>query len=521
MTSRPSFPEPLPINRGIPAADLARLVHDLRNGIGGIAGLAEILRETRLPPVQDELVSCLVRGVGNQLDLLDNLLQWTSAKSQEPKMNNFLLVEALETCARLHQGSAFQKGLRLVLNIEPGLSESVSGLGTPFQQAVCNLVSNAVRYTETGTIRLSAWRENKTAVIVDVEDSGPGVPLELQSSLFQPFVHGAHSDSHGLGLAIVREHASAMGGTVECLASHSGAHFRLRLPLVETTAAPIGLNLNGRRVLILTSEQLMSESLSRAFSYHGFSASSAPCASGAIAILRSHQRKGSKFDLIVVDAEQGGLDSSDVIAMLRSELKQSTPIVSLQSIGTSLPIASGKTTQQMMSEYRLALPIVRQDVADLVSHLIPGETDGVVHDKHASTPNRNPTLETSAARSILVVEDDAIQRTVMRRMLESDGHSVEAVGSLDDARTRLNMVSVDLILCDYILPDGDGLTLAREFQQCLYEATPFFLSTGQPTAVLQARAKMAGVIGILSKPNTKKTLREALAVLVNQPPRVA
>ncbi|MBT7012806.1 MAG: hypothetical protein HN961_07835, partial [Planctomycetes bacterium] len=71
--------ESFPPDRAIPAADLARIVHDLRNGIGGIAGLAEILRGTALPAVQDELVGSLVKGVENQLHLLDSLLQWTSA----------------------------------------------------------------------------------------------------------------------------------------------------------------------------------------------------------------------------------------------------------------------------------------------------------------------------------------------------------------------------------------------------------------------------------------------------------
>ncbi|MBT3340337.1 MAG: response regulator [Planctomycetes bacterium] len=502
--------ESFPPDRAIPAADLARIVHDLRNGIGGIAGLAEILRGTALPAVQDELVGSLVKGVENQLHLLDSLLQWTSAQSETRDSESFDLVDTLESCARLHHGSTHDKDVRIVVDIEPSLSSRVLGPSTAVQQSVCNLVSNAVRYTESGTVCIRAWRESLENVIVDILDTGVGVPESLQETMFQPFVHGNHQGSHGLGLAIVSEYIAAMNGVVECLRCEDGAHFRLTLPLEEISPAPTAMDASGQRVLLLTESKFLSESISRAFAYHEFQVSSAPCASGALAIIKSHKKRGSEFNLILVDANQGGLDDADIITLLRDEINSSTTIVSLQYLGESAAVQT-----------RIDLPLCRRSVAHFASHHISGETDEVNRDNRDLTSGRTLQTHKIAPQQVLVVEDDAIQRTVMRRMLEQDGHTVEAVGSLADARTRLSLASFSVVICDYQLPDGDGLTLAREFHQGKHSSTPFFLSTGQPSAVLQARAKMAGVIGIMSKPNTIETLREALAALTHQPPSMA
>lgn len=243
-------------------AFLAAIGHDLRTPIGAILTGAS---ELKASDPQSRANASLISDAGLMMKaLLDDLLDHSKigAGRMTVETVDFNLRIMLAQTLRLWRGAADAKGLRLRLEGANHMPASVRGDPMRLRQVLNNLLSNAMKFTETGaiTLRLDAWAEEPTgySILIEVADTGPGMTTEQLERLFTPFdqtadgVSARHGGS-GLGLAISRDLVELMGGRLTARsAPGEGARFTISLflPKGESTAAPTTAPIDDGRLAI-------------------------------------------------------------------------------------------------------------------------------------------------------------------------------------------------------------------------------------------------------------------------------
>jgi two-component system sensor histidine kinase GlrK len=226
---------------------LRHVSHELKTPLANIREGSELLLEGTVGPLrgeQREIASILRENSLRLQHLIENLLsysEWQSSRS-ELDLTDFRLVPLVNSVVESYQLPITSRRLRLETNIE---DLALRADRAKLRLVIDNLLSNAVKFApEDGTIRIDARRHGEEMVL-DVADSGPGVPPEERERIFEPFFQGATPQGGlvrgtGIGLSVVQEFVLAHGGRVELVeGALPGAHFRVRLPLaVGAAVAP-------------------------------------------------------------------------------------------------------------------------------------------------------------------------------------------------------------------------------------------------------------------------------------------
>jgi len=205
------------------------ILHDLRNPLASICGCSEMLVDLDLTPEQvRRLSSNIHQAAGRMRELLGNLFDLTQGKiaGAEPCSIREMITRACEIIA----AAAYDQRIEISLDLQ--VQREIRAVRGRMERVFINLVTNAVEAMPRGGRILIAAKETTDYALIEVEDSGPGIPPEIQDRLFEPFVSARKKDGLGLGLATslrtVRDHGGEMWTE-----SARGARFVIRLPLKE------------------------------------------------------------------------------------------------------------------------------------------------------------------------------------------------------------------------------------------------------------------------------------------------
>jgi len=222
---------------------LRHVSHELKTPLTALREGAELLHDRvagPLTPGQQQVVAILRDNSVKLQRLIEELLDYQRAlhAAASLEMKTVMLDEMVAEAARAHELAARSKGLRLVLEAQPARLEADPD---KLRSVLDNLISNAVKFTPAGgtvTVRARASGEGDAAgsAVIEVIDSGPGIPDEERESIFDLFFRGRSKaesgpvKGSGLGLAIVRELVEAHGGRIAVVGEGGGGHFRVTLP---------------------------------------------------------------------------------------------------------------------------------------------------------------------------------------------------------------------------------------------------------------------------------------------------
>ena len=223
---------------------LANMSHEIRTPLNGIVAIADILSRAPLDPKSRDLVE-IIRSSGETLErLLSDILDQARIESGQITLESapFHLGDAIRATAALADMRAREKGVALSVDLDPAVDGVVLGDMVRVRQVVANLVSNAVKFTEAGSVRVSGWRTAEGRVRVEVVDTGAGFDEATRERIFGRFQQADSSITRrfggtGLGLAISRELAELMGGELGCESRPGqGSRFWIEAPLAATEA---------------------------------------------------------------------------------------------------------------------------------------------------------------------------------------------------------------------------------------------------------------------------------------------
>ncbi len=428
---------------------LANMSHELRTPLNAILLYSELLSDEVRERGMSELVPDLgkIQSAGKHLlSLIDDILDLS--KIEAGRMNVYTedcdlsaLLRDIETTV---QPLVAKNNNSLRVTIDPNLVRIHTDLRM-LRQVLYNLLNNAAKFTENGTIDFKALREGDLATF-QVQDSGIGMTEEQVQRVFREFTQADESTTRrfggtGLGLALSRKLTTILGGELMVTSEpEKGSTFTLRVPLsgppqdaVLHALLKAQPDMRQRKVLIIDDDPSMREGLSRMLTQEGFWAAVAQDGEEGLNLARTLHP-----DVITLDILMPGLDGWEVLSKLKedSELRHIPVVLLTMMDDRERGFALGA------AEY-LCKPISRERLTEVMHRL------GIdPHDK-----------------PLLLVEDNPLTMDALSRMLEADGWEVRTAKDGFQAMEHLQLEHPSLVLLDLMLPGMDGFQLVAEMQQ--------------------------------------------------------
>ena len=317
---------------------MATLGHEIRTPMTGVLGMAELMAQTPLDATQRGYIDAVRRSGTTLLRLVNDALDITRIESRRLLLEvECVAVRALaDEVVALASGTAREKGLSLSVSVDAGVPDAIRGDAIRLRQILQNLVNNAVKFTDSGSVSIDLRRDGET-LTMSVTDTGPGIPDELRGRLFSRFEQGGspqRAQGSGLGLAICHELCALMGGhiVVESRCGE-GTAFIVRLPLEACTcnghACAVSLTkqrkATGRRLLLVEDDAVIADVMAGLLGQRGHDVTVAGDGLAAMADLSRHA-----YDVLLLDLDLPLVDGFQVARMVRRmERLAGLPIVAV------------------------------------------------------------------------------------------------------------------------------------------------------------------------------------------------
>lgn len=490
---------------------LASVSHELRTPLNAIIGYGNHLRQSDMPRGQKEMVEASVLAGEHLLHLIEQLIEVakTGTGSAQVKNATFRPTDLITEIRDIMAVRVEEKGLAIHLQAEPLSDRLIDGPSDVIRNILLNLVGNAVKFTEAGSISINSGlgsRSGQHYIWFTVADTGIGIADGAMERIFQPFQQADDTVMNrfggtGLGLSICKQLVEQVNGNISVESGiGQGSKFRIEVPVQAVIEQASDGDTSGAAVIhILSFGGIKPGLLASAQSQDNFIVRHVPCQSAAEfeAALVSLDLDGVSVALISEElARQIGPDSSIWDCFIKAEiapvLVAESEDVDIEEISLRAAFASVLPAAPNFAELRSAIRI------------------GCSFSRQFKLPHEDntPAVSLYKPRRVLVADDNRTNRNVLAAILESAGHDVIMVTDGDEALEALDKGGIDILLLDINMPRLNGIDACSMWRQIEggREHIPIIGVTADATAETEQKCRNAGMDLRITKPVDAKLL---------------
>jgi signal transduction histidine kinase/CheY-like chemotaxis protein len=437
------------------------MAHDIRTPIGAVLGFSDILLENEHPDQTREYLETIRRNCTYLLNLINNILDMAKLEKQKMALESVSFsLKTLGTDIGQLLASKLSKNTTYIFEWDPDLPENIMGDPNRLRQVIINLLGNAAKFTETGTIsfiiKKMAVNDHTYTIRFSVKDTGVGIAEVNISKLFQPFSQensgiASKYGGTGLGLAISKEIIELMGGIIHVestLGQGTVFYFDIRLKESEEQIEKHTL-FNHAHILVVDDNSHELEIISHKLQKMQIRFSVCNDSTQAISILKKNVQQNTPFTLALLDIDMPGLNGFDLAKEIRKHtILKYTRLVAYTNHTLSLTQNDSPNLFSMV----ISKPVSDQTLQRIINEAnfaFEGEKD------FCSLINKR----------ILIVDDNAVNRFIVKKLLEKQDMIIDEAENGRISVQKVNETPYDYVLMDQFMPEMDGIQSIEEIRK--------------------------------------------------------
>ena len=500
---------------------LANVSHEIRTPMNGIIGMTDLLLASVTKRENRESLELIQSSAESLLSLINDILDFSKIEAGKVELESerFDLRNDLGDTLRSLAFRAHDKNLELIARFAPNVPNQIVGDIMRLRQVIINLISNAVKFTHQGFVKLDVEMEEqgydqlgddqpsqKTRLRFSVTDSGIGIASEKQNLIFSEFLQADNTTTRqyggtGLGLTIAKRIVELMGGQLKVESQPGrGSRFYFSADFVVDSISKLEIldSLAQKSVLIVASSAELSANLKSVLSQWNMQAFTADNPAQTLKSLNEHAIAGDPIDLVLIDIEVQSSSGSELAAQIRNDkLFSQTPIIVLAKTNT---VDFGVDRSELGIDDQLLKPIKETELHNSIAIVL-----GLLNPKTTT----NATIAAASGLSehpltVLVAEDNLVNQRLAEALLDKVGHTVVIANNGREAVDCFKSQHFDLVLMDVQMPEVDGFEATYEIRK--YQSVqgnhrvPIVAVTAHASVADRKHCLSAGMDEYLAKP---------------------